>query len=177
MTADELENLLRKWGRCYGERPPAEWEGEERPGVAVHALARGMEFAPGKRITLIRQRTNMDRGGQDRRRMMARDIPGLRMVPASYVDAIPCTETRSGRSEARDWPVPSDLVRVERAALDLHRIDTLRGLVLRVNYCTRGTHEDKAAVVTLKIGSSVKMRAYRESLAHAKGWIHARLAA
>jgi hypothetical protein len=136
-----------------------------------------MEFAPGKRVALIRQRVNMDRGGLDRRRLMARDLLGVRTVPAAYVDPVRCVETRSGRNEATDWPVPTELQRVQRAALDLHAIDTLRGLVLRINYCTRGSQEDKSGTVTALIGSPVRLRVYRESLAHAKGWMHAKLAA
>jgi hypothetical protein len=179
MTTDELETLLRAWGRVYGERPAV--DDNDGTGPATHPLARGMEFAPGKRIVLIRQRTNMDRGGVARRRMMAQAAGGatvgLRVLQAAYVDPVPCVETRPaifGLGE-RSRPVPPELQRVQRAALDLHAIDTLRGLVLRINYCTLGPHDDKALDVGQRLGSPVGLRVYRESLAHAKGWMHGRL--
>jgi len=181
MTADELETLLRAWGRVYGERPPV--DDDERDAPAVHPLAVGMQFAPGKRSAIIRQRTNMDRGGFARRATMAQAVVAgsptlqrMRVVPMSFVDAVPCIETRSGRSEARDWPIPPQVQRVQRAALDLHGIDTLKGLVLRVHYCTFGNIDDKAAAVTLRFQSPVGTRMYREALAGAKGWMQCELA-
>jgi hypothetical protein len=182
MTGDELETLLRAWGRVYGERPPVDVE--ERDAPATHPLARGMEFAPGKKSAVIRQRTHMDRAGFDRRRMMAAAVkdgcPSLRrmqIVPMGFVDPVPSRETRSYRMEARDWPVPPELQRVQRAALDLHGIDTLKGLVLRVHYCTRHPNiDDKAADVTLRFRSPVGTRVYREALAGAKGWMQCELA-
>lgn len=174
---EQLETLLRAWGAAYGERPPPEWDGEDRPGVAIHPLARAMDFAPGKHAASVRGLTTAHRLGVERRRMMAQDLPGVQVVPAAFVDPIPCTESRSIHNASRDWPVSDILQQVQRAALDLHRIDTLRGLVLRVNYCTRGTQFDKALAVTQRLGSPVRLRVYRESLAHAKGWMHGRLAA
>ena len=49
-----------------------------------------MRFAPGKRAVLIRRLTTMDRAGQARRRLMARDLGacGITIVPAAYVDPV-----------------------------------------------------------------------------------------
>lgn len=180
MTMDELETLLRAWGRVFGERPPVDEEDDSRRAPAVHALARGMEMAPGRRHAVIRQRTTLHRGGIARRTLMAQaagaETVGIRIVPASYVDPVPCKETRSYRSESRDWPVPPELARVERAALDLMAFDDFRGRCLRVNYCTRGSHEDKVLRLGVSLGRDVKLKSYRDAIAAARIWMHARLA-
>lgn len=182
MTADELETTLRAWGRVYGERPPR--DDDDRPAPAVHAIARGMEFAPGKRQVVIRQRTTMHRAGQDRRTALAvaanagslRGV-GVRIVSAAFVDPVPCTETRSYRSEARDWPVPPEIARVERAALDLQAFNDFRGRCLRVNYCTRGSREDKTLRMGNDLGRYVTLKQFKDGLVLARVWIHARLSA
>lgn len=179
MTNDDLETLLRAWGRVFGERPPAD-DHDDRPARAVNPIARGMEFAPGKRQVVLRQRTTMHRGGQDRRMAMAvaagGAAAGVRIVSAAFVDPVPCTETRSHRSEARDWPVPPQIARVERAALDLQSANDFRGRCLRVNYCTRGSHEDKVLRLSNDLGAYVKLKRFRDEVAYARVWMHARLA-
>lgn len=186
MTNDQLETLLRAWGRVMGERPPV--DEEERDAPTVHALARGMQFAPGKRQQVIRERTAMHRAGHDRRAYMAQAAGGaavgLRVVGACFVDPVPCTETRSYRSEARDWPVPPEVARVERAALDLQALDDFRGRCLRANYCLRGSHEEKLmrmmatmeAAALDALGGWVKLKRFRDEVAFARVWMHGRLA-
>lgn len=179
MTIDELKDLLRAWGRWYGERPDAE-EGEAF-NPDVHPLAVAMRFAPGKRSRVLRQRAHLDRSGQGRRRLMAQaaGIEGFRIVPGGYVDAVPCRETRAavfGGGE-RSRPAPLALQRVERAALDLLRIDTVLGICLRVHYCTLGELVDKATVAGLRIGHPIPVRAYRLRVSEARCWLLGRLSA
>ena len=100
---------------------------------------------------------------------------GLRMVSASFVDSVPCIESRSHRSEARDWPVPLEVARVERAALDLQAVNDFRGRCLRVNYCTRGTHEDKVLRLSNDVGEYVKLKRFRDEVAYGRVWMHGRL--
>lgn len=182
MISDELETLLRQWGRLLGERPPSEWGDEVPLGYlpqSTHPLERAKAFAPG-RSGAIRQRTTMDRGGQARRAAMAQAaVAGtklrMRVVPADFVDPVTCTETRSLRDPSRDWPVPESILRVDRAALDLLRIDRLRGLCLRAAYCTRGSHADKAGWVGERAERWVGINVFRNELAFAKVFVHARL--
>lgn len=179
MTDDEFETLLRLWGRLLGERPPAEWGDEAPVGYlqqSAHPLAR-----VGSPPRAIRQRTTMDRGGVERRRTLAQAAVqgtkmGMRIVPASFVDTVPCAETRSMRDPARDFPLPPPVLRVERAALDLLRIDRVRGLCLRVAYCTRGSHAEKAERVATLAAARVGVNVFRNQLAFAKVWVHARVA-
>lgn len=181
---EAFENLLRAWGRCYGERPEYD-SPEDARAPDVHPLAVAMRFAPGKRTEIIRQRTTMDRGGVARRTLMAERAnegvrnPRMRVVPASYVDPVPCSETKRafyGFGEV-SRPAHPELQRVERAVLDLQAIEPLRGLVMRVNYCSLGPHEEKAERVAAKIGQPVKLRRYRDELLLAKVWVHGRIAA
>lgn len=185
MTNDELETLLRAWGRVMGERPPV--DDQDRDAPATHALARGMLMAPGKRQVVVRERTAMHRAGQDRRALMAvaagGGAVGLRVVPASYVDPVPCTETRSYRSEARDWPVPPEVARVERAALDLQKLNDFRGRCLRAMYCLRGSHEERvmrmmsamSSEALAEIGGYVKLKRFRDEAGYGRVWVHGRI--
>lgn len=163
LREEPIETLLRAWGRVCGERPPAEWDegGGEGGGASIHPIAQAMDFAPGKRVKRLDVAF---------RRMI---LPGER---AWTRDPIRCTETRSRRIAQKRY-LPPEIARVERAALDLLAFDRLRGLVLRVNYCTRGAHEDKVGVVAERYGAPVKLRRYRDELALARAWMEGRLGA
>ncbi len=183
MTRDELECLLKAWGRAYGEGAAREWdEGTSdavMPGAGgMHPIAAAMEFAPGRR-GVIRARTHMDRGGYGRRSMMAAaaGVKGLSVVPAAFVDPIRATSSRSGPRQAR--PVPPEIQLVQRAALDLHALDPVRGICLRVHYCTRASLEERASDARSRVQRfrrGLTLRSYRDEVAHARTWVHARLA-
>lgn len=180
MTPDALETLLRAWGRVYGERGTFTDDDPVGPsGYGSNPIATAMQFAPGKRSAVLRQRTTQMRGGVSRRRLMAigAGVECLTVIPGSYVDPTPCRESRSVRNIARDWPVPPEVQRVQRAALDLISFDTERGICLRVHYCTFGNLDDKALDASQRLGFPLKVRAYRDAVAHARTWMHARLAA
>jgi hypothetical protein len=178
----ELELLLVEWGMLskYLQNKP------EGATTDFHALQRAREYAPGTRARAAMRLVGRD--GFDRRTMMAAAANaglgegrtcGIHIVPASFVDPVPCSESRraggvSGR--ARD-ATPPHLRPVEQAAKELYRLDTLRGLVLRQEYCGYGPQTEKAERVSVAIGSRIGLRVYRESLAHAKGWMQGRLAA
>lgn len=180
-TQDDLEGYLWAWGRIYGEKPPAD-DGDEIERLRLtgsaanthHPLARALQFAPGKR----RKRDSLadGRAGYDRRRMMG-VAAGVRILAQGFVDPIPCVETRRSvyGSGETDRPVPVELQRIERAALDLLALDYERGLVLRTHYCTRGNIEEKASTVTMKINRPYGTRMYREALAAGRFWVWARL--
>lgn len=172
MTDDDFEHLLRRWGRILGERLPSEW-GDEVPAGYLPQTAHPLSRV-GSPPKLIRQRTTMDRGGHERRRCMGA-AAGLRIVPATFVDPVPCTETRTMRDPARDFPLPADVLRVEVAALELYRWNPVRGLCLRMAYCARGSRDEKAARVAQCIGEPVRAQRYKNELFAAKVWIHARV--
>lgn len=157
---DPLEAMLLLWGRYYGERKPDEWdEGAEASLTDNHPIARAMEFAGGDES--IPQRS-------------ARGMAKLRGVPTWGFDPVVCTETRSKRISTPD-DMPVVVQRVQSAALDLYRLDELRGIVLRFHYCTRGTQFEKAARVSDVFSKTIGIRTYRESLSFARGWMGSRL--
>ncbi len=150
-----LEILLRKWGWAFGERPPKEWAEGDGPSYAVSPIARAMEFAPG-------------RNGKGTVGRSASAMSKLRGTPAFGFDPVVCTETRSKRIATPD-DIPADIQRVQTAALALHAVDPVRGRVLRTEYCRLGSQHDKAERLGLKI------RRYRDELAHARTWMAGRL--
>jgi hypothetical protein len=171
MTMDELDELLRQWGALskYTEQ-------RKEGGGDFHALARALDFAPGTRARAAVRLIGRD--GEGRRRLMARELAacGVRLVPMDYVDPVRAKSNRCGFGGGRPTNcTPEHLRPVQQAALDLYRVDTLRGLCLNFEYCGYGPQADKAERVALSLGSPVGLRVYRESLAHAKGWMHARL--
>lgn len=172
MKDADFEELLRRWGRVYGEQAPPEWAEEGAAsllmvGNGTHPLAVAMEYAPGKvdRTVSVAYRRRTRPGERDWSR-----------------DPIACTESRhyagalyfSGNEQARVAP---EVSKVERAAMDLYRINTLRGLVLRGQYCRRGPQAEQVEWINgLGRGIAVNLRSYREELAHARTWVHARIA-
>jgi hypothetical protein len=173
MTDNELEELLRQWG-ALSKYTEARKEGASD----FHALQRAREFAPGTRARAAMRLVGRD--GHDRRKLMARELGacGVRLVPMDYVDPVKGSDSRKGGGvsscPARD-DTPPHLRPVAAAALHLYRVDTLKGLCLRQEYCGYGSQSDKADRVSLAMESPVGLRMYREALAHARGWMQARL--
>lgn len=173
MTQEEFENLLRLWGYAFGPRL-AESLAEPTSPTGDSPLARIGQ------VRTIRTVTTMDRGGHGRRLMLGaaaglldRDGEQARAVPAWSVSPVRSAETRTSSSnilsEGREFA--PEVMRVERAALSLHRVDATLGRVIRVEYCQLGSQGDKADQFKLK------RNAYRERVAEAKGWLRRDLAA
>lgn len=174
MDENALEELLRRWGRMYGEGAPND-DGDDVGFASMvgagtaHPLAVAMEYAPG------------------RRGIRTLDVAYRRMVrpgeKAWSRDPVRCTETKhyAGAlyfSGAETGRVEPEVSRVEKAALDLYRVSTIRGLVLRAQYCKRGSQQDKTDWINAQgRGSVLKLRMYREELAHARTWMQGRLSA
>lgn len=173
MTIDELECLLVEWGAL------SKYEAAREDGPTdFHVLQRARDFAPGTRERAAARLVGRD--GADRRKLMAVGLKacGVRIVPMDFVDPIAGTPTRkAGPASRAEHSIPERLREVHDSALDLYRVDTLGGLVLRQEYCGYGSQHTKAERVTVAIGSPIGIRVYRESLARAKGWMHARMMA
>lgn len=171
MNNDTLENLLRLWGRIYGEPKPAEWDEVDIGSAHVtNPIQRGMEFAPGSRAEFVRQRTSMDRGGQSRRRMMAQaaGVERLRMVPAALVDPVRCVATPSGSASA--WREIPEVEAVQMAWKSLFKVDELQANVVRVEFQVRAmTQREKAEDVGVTFGN------YRLLLVTGKAFIRGKL--
>lgn len=175
MTEDELDTLLIEWGGL------SKYQQSRAEGPTdFHVLQRARDFAPGTRKRAAQRLVGRD--GGERRAYMARDLQacGVRKVPMDFVDPVKGYGASKGGgicdSPARN-STPVHLRPVEQAAKELYRVDTMRGLVLRQEYCGYGPQVEKAERVGLAIGSRVGLRMYREALAHARGWMMAKLAA
>lgn len=183
LTSEGLEDLLRRWGRMYGgfaredaEAPPL--------GAARHPLDVARDYAPGSRKAVLGQRLALDRAGQGRRTLLAsnaggRDVIGYRIIPAAFVDPVRCSATRPkpGQPWRRVTPVPADIARVNAAVADLEQMSMLRAEVLRVQYFTVAPQAVKAEEVGARLHIEVKLNRFRDELAHARTWVHGRLAA
>lgn len=152
-----LETLLRAWGRAYGER--SDYGNDDRTGPAVHPIAVAMQFAPGRKVRRldIALRRSIRKGER-----------------AWSRDPITCTETRPSGGGGRGSD--SAVERVQTLVLQLRRSDEARGLAITAEYCKLGTQREKAEWVSAQ-GHRMAVRAYREKLASARGWIEAKIAA
>lgn len=171
MTPKEVELRLIEWGALAKYE-----EAKEDAGNDFHVLQRARDFAPGTREKAAAQLVGRD--GGERRRLMARDLKGcgIRVVPKSYVDPVPGKTTRKpGPRERIGDSIPERLKAVHHAALELYRADPVAGIVLRQEYCAYGSQGTKAYRVSEAIGKKVGIRVYRETLARALGWMHAKL--
>lgn len=171
MTPKELELRLVEWGALAKYE-----EAKSEEGTDFHVLQRARDFAPGTRERAAVQLIGRD--GGDRRRHMARDLKpcGVRVVPKDYVDPVAGKTThKAGPRERLGDSIPERLKAVHQAAMELYRVDTLAGLALRQEYCAYGSQSRKAERVSLAMGSKIGVRVYREALAKAMGWMHARL--
>ncbi len=170
MRMEALEDLLRVWGRVYGERAHVEAHESER-AADVHPLAVAMRFAPGSRSAVVKQHTF--RGGQERRRLMAAGLGdcGVAMVSMSFVDPVPGSRSSNSGGGGREQAVDTVVAAVQAAWLTLHRFDTQRAAIVQAEYQRRGmTQGDKAAML------GVKLKRYRDDLVSGKVWLHGRLA-
>lgn len=183
---DEIfEARLRLWAYWFGER--AERACEEAAMLEEEtASGAGLYRSPGAQATsvveeidpvemVIRRVTNMDRGGQQRRRLHGQ-AAGLidqqqnaRPVPSWAVDPVRCTETRG--SSATFLYTPPEALAVEKAVLALQGRHAAQGLALRLHYCTFGHPTEKAEKMCIGRGK------FRELVAEGRGWVRCRLAA
>ena len=173
---DALDEKLRAWGTAQAGRYVHK---DKHDGPGSHPISRAREFAPMSRQKFMKK--VLGRDGSSRRRLMAQQVgmKRLRMVPAYAVDPVPCKETRHmGPSQsAIDTGIPPDLRLVDRAAMELYRSNTLRGLCLRMEYCGHGPQVQKAEQVARALGQPVGLRTYRDELRLAREWLRGRIAA
>lgn len=167
MTIDQLEALLRAWGRAYGER--VHDESEEGSGMAPHPLEIARQFAIGKR-----EKVRRDAWTPTHSAMLTKwAANGFRGRPPSWAsEAIGGTPTRSRRVAPKyDKTFTPQLAAVEDAVMALHRHDDLRARVIRYRYCTQA--DDKNAAEILRI----PVKRFRDERKAGVVWLHGRLAA
>lgn len=176
MTPEQIELLLIEWGAL------AKYvEAKSEAGSDFHVLQRARDFAPGTREKAAAQLVGRD--GSERRRMHARKIAEqsegkvrMEKVPMWAVDPVAGKTTRKATPPERIGDsIPPRLKAVHAAALELYRVDKIAGLVLRQEYCAYGSQGTKAERVAVALEVPFGVRMYREALARAMGWMHARM--
>lgn len=185
MTLTELDELLRAWGRAYGETRGAEWD-EERSPTGDSPTARGLAFAPGTKDAATRRLTSYQRAGYGRRLAMAgglavtQEDDGPQAVPAWACDPVPTRETRASYSAPPryDRRFTAELERVQTAWLALRGFNLLEAECLRVQYQIRGlTRPEKAELVGRNVRDAIGPKRFKDELRLARTWMHARLTA
>lgn len=171
MSAEDFENLLLLWGYAFGPHSSS----GQLSYFGDSAIA-----AFGQTRSSTAHTAAMDRGGVSRRRLMGaaaglvgRDGNPL-LVPTWAAQPVRGTTTRTATAKllgvgAQEFS--PEVMRVEVAAMQLHRLDDLLGSVLRAEYCSLGGQDEKSRRFNLRRG------AYRERVAEARGWMRCRLAA
>lgn len=161
MTPERLEDLLQLWGQVNGA-----WGGnspEERSLTGNSTLA-GFGRPDGYRGTAE------GRSGRKRRAMMA-VAAGIRarIMPAEFVDHIPCTATRTYRAPDFDRRETADVDRVQAAWLVLYRTNAMHAELIRVQYQTKATQYEKADSL------QIPLRQYKDEIKLARVWMMGQL--
>lgn len=175
MQPDELENLLRRWGRVFGEPPPSEWD-EEKSGTetgSTHAL---VQAARSDGLSVLKMNMTLAKLRDKLRRQRRESILGEKLLkgyhdPRELMEEHRCYgfETRGGRKPMHVDPVADW---VDRTAVQLYENDQTLAVVLRIEYCTRGRHRDKLPrVQSILENPRMSLRQYRQHLDQARAWM------
>ena len=174
LTRVEVEALLRRWGRVFGQRPQTD---EEPTSGYRHPIALAMEHAPGK----ADKRVASHRDGRAQRIILGeaaglttQDGKRTRPVPVWATEPVTGTQTQGARGR---WYPDPEADRVELAWHDLYRCARLPAIVLRCEYCLRGAQQDKCSAAIEITSAPMKLRRYRIELETARVWMHGRLIA
>lgn len=128
---DALTATLIAWGRCYGVRLR-----DEEPARASHPIARAIDEQGRKsrrKIALERAQAR----AQGRRVLMARGLNGcgVRMVPAAFVDPVPCRDDSGRHRGLASDPIDTPQVQaVQQSWLALQRHSPHLAAVLVAQY-------------------------------------------
>lgn len=165
IDARETERLLRKWGRWFGPPPPAEWDEEDTGFGQVNVLQAAIERLRVAPAPILEEPVLGERVVRKRTRNGAWEPT---MVAQRY--------TAKGRPSRpvvgeRVWHPDPEAARVERLHAKLYRANRLRGVVLRIEYCSRDRLVDKCA----NVGRAMDMPGFRRrrfhyELGQARAW-------
>lgn len=174
---DELDDLLRRWGDAQIGRHDAANDDRVCRDPGSHPISKAREFAPMTREKFANQIVGRD--GRERRTLMAAKsgVRGMRIVPQWACDPVSGKETRHmGPVASVDRGLPAELRIVDRALMDLYRANTLRGLVMRIEYTGFGRHTDKAEQVAKAMRiPELSVRKYRDELRMGREWLRIEL--
>ena len=117
---DELERLLRKWGRVFGPPPPSEWDEESSGGAgALTSIA----------MQIVR-------------------VGVAAIKPEPFGEGMGYTaKGKPSEGGSSRWQPDLEADAVEQAWLQVYREDKLQGVVIRMHYCLRGRLREKLPLI------------------------------
>lgn len=178
MQADELDRLLRHWGRIYGWPRPDEWDEDEsavldgrpHPLVAAQRVDGRSCLKLDTQLAQLRMRLRRRARAAARKQDDHRDWREITEEHRCYG-----AESRGGAKPSKVHP---DADWVDRTALLLWNTSPVQGVILRIEYCTRGRQREKLPRAGAILDNPhLKLRYYRDQLALAKTWMHGALSA
>ena len=149
MDSTDLHHVLTRWGRAFGEPPPSEWQEESSSGSGA---------LTGVLIDFIRVG-------------VAASGPAPFGEGKGYTAL--CKASAPGR---REWQPDLVSEAVEVAWLGLYRHSPTQAVILRMEYCWRGSRSERVAMAAKCLGlRRMAKRVYREGLQAARDSIDDRL--
>lgn len=165
---DDLNAQLKRWGMATVNRYAAN---EDGPSKGDSVLGRTFKVANGKKL----DRDLLKRDGSSRRAIMAREAPGLRLVPKWACDPIPARNDagnpRDIRTERIDIGIPDELRWIDRALSQMSRQHPMRAQCVREEFTGQGTQRMKAGRVERLYGGKLSVRQYRYELQRGLDWL------
>lgn len=170
--AQSIADLLKDWGEatvnrfCY-----------QRADRSSHVLAHTRDLAPGTVEKAKKQLAGRD--GRSRRRFMAAkasdDKLQIEILPTWAVDPVTAKNNadlpHDNQATVVDQGIPDDLRWLDVAISKLFRVNMLRALCVRQEYCGQGSQRIKAARVAEQYGGELTLRQYRFELTKARVWL------
>lgn len=159
LTSEDVETILRQWGRIFGSTPCDEPTSGTERGILSSVLG-SLHVGEGSVATKARRKIREYIGSDGKVR---RESAPLMMCHA-----------KETRSVSRGWTPPTEMLDVENAAIDLYHFNKLRGVVLRMEYCIHRTPQREKAIMVGKIegiNDRITVRRYRHELECARQYM------
>lgn len=173
MQSDELEHLLRLWGRYFGEERPREWDEDSSCGLGIMSsiLIDRVKVGKGPQDNIERQR-------RLRRTVFMSNEKGRRVIDHEKSELHQCHARETQGAGERPWLPDPRADHVDRLCVRLYEHNPVQAVVLRIEYCTRGTkkHDKLPRARFILDNPHLKMRHYRMELDIARDWMRLNLA-
>lgn len=181
-SVDALKEELKRWGYFTVTRY---WIFVDGYGPGDSVLAKTQDLAPGTKEKAAIELVGRD--GTGRLLYMARKLGegpepgagcGLQILPEWAVDPIRAKNNadapRTTRPSKADHGIPDEFRWIDRALSQLWRMAPIREMVVRQEFCERGTQRMKARRVELQYGGRFTVAMYRNELRRALDFLAAK---
>lgn len=157
MTYADLNEMLRRWSRAFGVRPPPEWDEETSDDLAgsTHVLLRAVRV--GTRAQKRRRKT--------RTYTAADGTVNVEPAPESVCYG---KESQGGAKPMHIDPVADA---VDLALLELYRVEPMQSVILKIEYGTPGRRKDRVIDAGARLGQKITGHRYRHELELGRAWL------